>query len=453
MIVPQNRLLFWTGMIIIPFSVLAALLPEQIWTSLLSAGALLATVLIDAYFSPKGLAGITVDFSQVYRLSRCREGAISFIAENKNPNKRNLRIGLAFPAELPVNNEELTIPIPGNGRYMFEWRCAPVKRGSYAFENYYLEGTSPLGFWAVRRSVPCNFRINVYPDLLTESKNLAALFLSRGNYGIHPRRQVGQGREFEKLREYVHGDSYDHIHWKATAKRGQPVTKIFQIERTQEVYIIIDASRLSARNPGDHGSTDMNNAESANPVTIMERFVTGALVLASAAQRQGDLFGLLTFSSGIRNFLRPKNGVTHYNNCREALYTVHPDIVNPDFGELFSFIGMRLRKRALLIFLTSLDDPALSESFVKGIEMISGKHLIMVNMLRPAGVAPLFSDPDVSSVDDIYRALGGHLIWNDLTETGKTLERRGALFSLLDNEKMCVQMVSQYMDIKQRQLL
>jgi len=453
MIVPRNRLLLWTGMALIPFSVLAALLPETLWLALLSTAILLTFVLLDAAFSSRGLEGLTLEFSEVYRLSRGRAGKISFIAGNRSASKRELKTGLALPPELPADNDELSFSLKPGSRVMFEWTLSPLKRGSYAFDNYYVEGVSPLGFWAVRRSVPCNFRINVYPDILTERKQLAALFLSRGNYGIHARRQVGQGREFEKLREYVHGDSYDHIHWKATAKRGLPVTKVFQIEKTQEVYIIIDASRLSARNPGGLVSAAKKKNDNGYPVTIMERFVTGALVLASAAQRQGDLFGLLTFNSGIRSFLRPKNGISHYNNCRDALFTVHPDIVNPDFGELFSFIGTRIRKRALLIFLTSLDDPALAESFVKGIEMISGKHLIMVNMLRPAGVAQLFSDNDISTIDDIYRALGGHLMWHDLAETGKKLERRGARFSLLDNEKMCAQMVSQYMEAKQRQLL
>src|SRR5204863_1117351 len=89
--------------------------------------------------------------------------------------------------------------------------------------------------------------IRVYPNLLNERKNLAALFLHRGSFGMHAQRQIGKGRDFEKLREYIPGDSYDEVHWKATAKRGRPVTKIFQIERTQEVYVIIDASRLSAR--------------------------------------------------------------------------------------------------------------------------------------------------------------------------------------------------------------
>ena len=95
--------------------------------------------------------------------------------------------------------------------------------------------------------MPAQSEIRVYPNLFTERRNLAALFLHRGAFGLHAQRQVGKGREFEKLREYMPGDSFDEIHWKATAKRGRPITKVFQIERTQEVYVVIDASRLSAR--------------------------------------------------------------------------------------------------------------------------------------------------------------------------------------------------------------
>src|SRR5207249_6090507 len=91
------------------------------------------------------------------------------------------------------------------------------------------------------------------PNLFSERKQLVALFLNRGTFGLHAQRQIGKGRDFEKLREYIPGDSFDEIHWKASAKRGRPVTKVFQIERTQEVYVIIDASRLSARSVESRG--------------------------------------------------------------------------------------------------------------------------------------------------------------------------------------------------------
>ncbi|HEY1490452.1 MAG TPA: hypothetical protein VGF90_05375, partial [Verrucomicrobiae bacterium] len=137
--------------------------------------------------------------------------------------------------------------------------------------------------------------------------------------------------------------------------------KVFQIEKTQEVYVILDTSRLTARKP---------EKDATAGTSVLERFITAALVLGMAAEQQGDLFGLLTFGDKVEKFLRAKNGQAHYNACRDALYTLQPRIVTPDFDELCAFIRLRMRRRALLVFLTALDDPALSESFVRNIELI-----------------------------------------------------------------------------------
>jgi len=176
-------------------------------------------------------------------------------------------------------------------------------------------------------------------------------------------------------------------------------------------------------------------------------------VLGLAAEQQGDLFGLLTFSDKVEKFVRAKNGHAHYSACRDALYTLQPKIVTPDFDELCAFIRLRLRRRALLVFLTALDDPALAESFVRNIELIRRQHIVLVNMVQPPGVNPLFDSPNVAEVDDLYRHLGGHLQWQKLRELQKVLQRRGVRFSLLDNERLSAEIVAQYMDVKQRQLL
>ena len=112
--------------------------------------------------------------------------------------------------------------------------------------------------------MPVQSEIRVYPNLLSERKSLAALFLNRGAFGVHAQRQVGKGRDFEKFREYVPGDDYDEIHWKATARRGKPITKVFQIEKTQEVYVIVDASRLSARKSGSRSKFKVAVPETLN---------------------------------------------------------------------------------------------------------------------------------------------------------------------------------------------
>jgi uncharacterized protein (DUF58 family) len=155
----------------------------------------------------------------------------------------------------------------------------------------------------------------------------------------------------------------------------------------------------------------------------------------------------------VQNFLRAKSGKAHYGACRDAIYSLQPQIVSPDFDELCSFLRVRLRRRALLFFLTALDDPVVAESFLHNMELLSRQHLVVVAMMNPPGARALFSNAEVHSVQDIYGRLSGHLLWHNLRELQTRLQHRGAHFSLLDNERMSAQLVGQYLSLKQRQML
>jgi uncharacterized protein (DUF58 family) len=464
MIVPRNRLIFWVAVIGLPFATLGALAPATLPVAVALMAILFVLAVLDAVLAYGGLDGIRAQLPEVVRLSKDRAGVIELRVNNARQKQKLVRLGLAFPNEIESPQEDLVVSLPAGAQWSrLPWPCTPRRRGNYRLERAYLEGASPLGFWAVREAAAVECELRVYPNLLKERRNLAALFLNRGTFGLHAQRQVGKGRDFEKLREYIPGDSYDEVHWKATAKRGHPVTKIFQIERTQEVYVIVDASRLSAR-AVEGRESNVEGKKSPPPAepstldlrpstTILERFITSALILGLAAEHQGDLFGLLTFTNQVETFVRAKNGQAHYDACRDALYTLHAQIVTPDFDELATFIRLRLRRRALLIFLTALDDPVLAESFTRSMDLLARQHLVLVNMMKPAGADPLFTDSSVATTDDLYRSLGGHLQWHSLRELEKVLQRRGVRFSLLDNERMSTQLVSQYVGVKQRQLL
>lgn len=461
MIVPRSRLLIWVALIVLPFATIAGVAPASAPIALAVIALFFVIVLFDAVLSYGALDKITVELPKVVRLSKDRAGKIEVQIKNEHAQQRELRLALALPVQLHSPQEDLVALLPEKTPLSrLSWPCTPLKRGNYILDKCHLESPSAFGFWSIRGGTKVSSEIRVYPDLLSERKNVATLFLNRGTLGAHAQRQVGKGRDFEKLREYIPGDSYDEIHWKATAKRGKPVTKIFQIERTQEIYVIIDASRLSAREvPGDTSRAKGEKIPTADidqppPVTsILERFVTAGLVLGLAAEQQNDLFGLITFTDKVQNFVRAKNGKAHFAACRDALYTLQPQIVTPDYDELSTFIRLRLRRRALLVFLTSLDDPALAESFVRNMDLVCRQHLILVNMMQPSGAKPVFSDPHVSSLDDVYQQLGGHVLWNNLRELEKILQHRGVRFSLVDNEKLSAQLVTQYLSVNRRQLI
>ena len=455
MIVPRTKLLFWTAAVILPFALLAGLERNALAIAMAAMTGFAVLILIDAFNAPKCLAGISVSLPALIRMSKDREGKIELRIHNPRQTANILRVALGLPAEIQADQPEMTVNTPAGTEWSrFSWSCVPRRRGQFKPSAIHLECGSPLGFWGCRKKLAAESEIRVYPNLMRDRKDLSALFLRRGQTGVHAQRQLGRGRDFEKLREYVPGDSYDEIHWKATAKRGQPVTKLFQIERTQEVYVVIDSSRLSARRtPMEVGAKGSTGTASDEGNTTLERFVTAALVLGLAAEQQGDLFGLATFSDRVDKFVRAHSGKGHYNTCREALYALQPGIVTPDFDEIFTFLRLRLRRRALILFLTALDDPVLAENFIKAVELIRREHVVMVNMLQPPGVMPLFKNENLQSVDDLYDQLGGHLTWNKLREVEKVLQRKGVRFSMLSDERLSTQLVSEYLQVKQRQLL
>ena len=151
--------------------------------------------------------------------------------------------------------------------------------------------------------------------------------------------------------------------------------------------------------------------------------------------------------------MRARNGKAHYHACRDAIYALEPRSVTPDYDELASFIRLRLRRRALLLVLTSLDDPVLAESFVRNMDLLCRQHLVLVNMIKPRHADPLFSHSDVQTHDDLYDELRGHLQWHNLRELQKVLQRRGVDFSLLQNEQLSADLVTQYLNVKRRQLI
>ena len=448
MITPRGNLLWWTGGWLIPLAVAAAVAPASaplVWSL---AGVAMILPLFDLLWADAKLRGLSIEHPEIARMTKDQSGSIEVHIVNKSAKARRVRLAMAVPKAVGCEAFDMDVALPdGSARSSVSFECSPTRRGSFRAGPCYLGAASPLGFWLKHRSWPASVEVRVYPNLAPERKRMASMFLNRGPFGMHARRQIGIGREFEQLRDYIPGDSYDQIHWKATAKRRRPATKVFQMERTQEVYVVVDSSRLSARlwPESEQGRRRVRHqyreGHFGRPRAGHSRPVAGRPVRRYELQRP-------------RRQVRPgpqRQGALRA--CRDALYALQPRPVAPDFAELFSFIRTRMRRRALLMFLTSLDDPIVAEQFAEGVSLISRQHLVLVNMIRPPDARPLFEAPDVGKVEDIHRRLGGHLRFARLEEIAKVLKRRAVGMSLLENERLCPQVVAQYVNVKRRQML
>lgn len=464
--VPNIRLLLAALFVVVPATTLAVFDGGLLrGAALLALLGVLAVAVLDLLISRKKLSRLECKVPDLLRCTKGRTLAVPLEFINRGNALNRLRYGLSLSRFFRCEGE-----VVGRiNRFQkekiksVEYPLTALKRGQHFLESVHVETPSALGFWLIRRRYEIDSEVRVYPDLTVERKRLSSLFLMRGNEGAHALRQVGKGREFEQLREYQHGDDYIDVDWKATARRGVPVTRTYQIERTQEVYVIVDHSRLSGREirvpmesemEGDWLHTEEAAGGEFLVTSQLEKFLHCSLVLSSVAEKQGDLFGFISFADQVDRFIRSRNGRGHYNIIRDALYTLEPKPVAPDFEQLMISLRQRLTRRALLVMLVDLSDPLTAEQFYEALPLVSRQHLILVNMVRPENAHPLFSTKtSPETVDEIYDSMGGHFQWQELRETGKMLSNLGVELAVPDHEELCAEAVTQYLNVKKRQLL
>jgi uncharacterized protein (DUF58 family) len=352
----------------------------------------------------------------------------------ENGSRRRMAVLIAATLPEGVSGETMVGPqMLEPGASLVEYPCIPIGRGDHALEALHLEVVSPVGLWAARADHHPKFTFRVYPNL--RDRATAALFLKTANAGLRMRRQVGKGREFDNLRHYLPGDSYEDIHWKATARRGSPVVKLYRVEHAQEVYAVIDSSRLSAREG------------------ILESYVNAALHLALVAERQGDRFGLVTFSDRTHRFLRAHSGIEHFRLCRETIYNLRAERVSPDFRDVFTSLQLNLRRRSLLVFFTSLDDALLAETFEREVPLLARRHLVVVNVTRTSAMRQLFTGAAPDDIDSVYEGLAGQMLSNRMRTLALALGNRGVRLRVVDPERIKLEVTSDYLEIKRRQAL
>ncbi len=431
MLIPSRRLLWIAAVVLLPLLAVAGFSPLLAGPCGAIALLCVAVAAVDAWLGERRVRQLFAATPDSLRMTMDVPGVLPVTLRNDSAGPRKVRVALDAVEGVESSKPVFELVLaPGSS--LLSWSCTGHARGDHVLRQIHIETASPLALWDVRAAcaVDCTFR--VYPNM--RDRATASLFLRTPLMGVRRYRQVGKGREFEQLRQYLSGDSFEDIHWKATAKRGSPTVKLYRVEHAQEVYAIIDSSRLSAREG------------------ILENYVNAALHLALVAERQGDRFGLVTFSNRMHRFLRARNGMDHFRLCRETIYNLRADRVSPDFRECMTSLQVNLRRRALLVFFTSLDDALLAEEFEHDVALLARRHVVLVNVTQTAAMTPLFTAAP-EDLDSAYEDLAGQLLWNRMRTLKIALQNRGVRFSVVDPGRIKSEVTEQYLDIKRRQLL
>ncbi|HEY2390368.1 MAG TPA: DUF58 domain-containing protein [Candidatus Angelobacter sp.] len=343
------------------------------------------------------------------------------------------------PRSMMAEPPTLEINARANDSSAASYTVRPLERGDVTLGAVYLRYQSGSHFAERWARAELKQIVRVFPDI--EDAKRQNIYLSRARQIELERRlirQRGVGREFESLREYQPGDEFRNICWTATARRGKHVTKLFQVERSQAVWIVMDAGRLLRARVGELSKLDLS--------------VNAALSLAQIALYSGDRTGLLVYGRNIQQRVGLGRGLGHMRAIMESLASVREEVAEADHLRAASVLMQLQKQRALIIWITDLADTSMTPEVIESASRILSKHLLLFTVIAQTDLNELAARTP-ENVDDMYEiAAAQEMVHRRETLIGK-VRNKGAMALEIAPSKLTATLVNQYLEVKERNLI
>jgi uncharacterized protein (DUF58 family) len=329
------------------------------------------------------------------------------------------------------------------------YEVRPLRRGDFAFGDLHARWAGPLRLVVKQARFPAGEPVKVYPNLHEIRKyDLLARRDQLTEMGIKNVRLRGEGTEFESLRDYTPDDPYRVINWKATARRGKPISTEYEPERSQRVVMMLDVGRMM-RSP--IRAEDSDSGESWNMAKV-DFVINSVLLFSYVATLKGDQVGLLVFADQPIQFIPPGAGRTHFQKLLEAMYALESQPVEADYARALNYISLQQKKRTLVVLFTDLSGSRAADALLQQVPRLAPRHLPMVVTIRdPALDQEARQIPDQS--DAVYRRAVAEQMMDDRRLLLENLSRRGVLTLDVAAERLTMEVVNRYLEIKARVLV
>ena len=272
---------------------------------------------------------------------------------------------------------------------------------------------------------------------------------STGGAGVHRQRRIGDGSEFDQLRDYLPGDDHRDVDWKATARHGRPITTTRRAERRRDVVLAIDCGRMMGLGTGAPGRADAGLLGSSGGAgTRLDAAVQTALLLAHVAREQGDRVGLATFADRVHTWAPPAAGPAARHRLAADLAAAEARPAYSDFAALVATLRRRRSHRSLVLLFTDLEDPQLAADLASALPPLARRHAVVVISLRDAALDDL-ADGRVGSSGAAV-ALAARRLVRERDAHLADLRRRGVTVVHPEPGRLAVAAIDAYLAGKQR---
>ncbi len=434
----NNRLFWAVGLIVSIFIITFVLsggyfIPKILFFVLL---AVLLTELILLFRVKRGLAGRRIMSD---KLSNGDENEISIYLENFYTFNASLRVFDEIPHQFQLRNLEFHLRLAAGDNQVVKYHLRPVKRGEYSFGAINVLVSTPLKFLSRRFRFSENKRVPVYPSFIQMRKyELMAISHRLTDTGIKKIRRIGHNQEFELIKEYVAGDDFRTVNWKATARKSRLMINQYQDERSQQVYSLIDKGRVMQM--PFHG------------MSLLDYAINATLVISNIAIKKSDKAGLITFQDRIGNMLPAGRLNNQMATIQEVLYNQKTAYLETDFSVLYNRIRRSISQRSLLLLFTNFESIHGLHRQLPYLINLARTHLLVVIFFENTELTKVIEEPAENLKEVYYKAIAERFSYEKKLIV-KELQKHGIQSILTAPEKLTINTINKYLELKARNLI
>jgi uncharacterized protein (DUF58 family) len=434
-----NKIFFQSIGIIITLFIIAFIFPVIIALPKLLSLGMFTLLIVDLLLLFSVRKGVIGERTSADRLSNGDDNLIQASLENFYRFPVRLSVIDEIPFQFQKRDHQYDIRVESRAIKKINYKLRPVKRGEYSFGALNAYASSPLGFLSRRFRFSIDKMVPVYPSYIQMRKyELMAISNKLTETGIKKIRRIGHNLEFELIKEYVPGDDYRTINWKATARRQHLMVNHYQDERSQQVYCLIDKGRVMQM--------------PFNGMSLLDYAINASLVISNIAIKKSDKAGLITFQDKIGTTLPASKRNKQMMQIMEVLYNQKTAYRESDFSVLYSHVRRKITQRSLLLLFTNFESIYGLHRQLAYIKSLSRQHLVVVIFFENTEVTKLI-DQQATDLREVYYKAVAEKFNFEKKLIVKELNKNGVQALLTSPEKLTVNTINKYLELKARGMI
>ncbi len=358
-----------------------------------------------------------------------------------NISNQNLSLEIIdeLPEQLQKRDFRIIIQLNSKKDETISYEVRPLQRGEYLFGALNIYLSSEIGLIQRRTQFTEPTAVPVYPSIIQMKQlELKAFDQVTNQKGIKKIRRLGHSYEFEQIKSYVRGDDYRSINWKASSRRGTLMVNAYQDERAQQVYCVLDKSRVM-KMPFDG-------------LSLMDYAINTSLVISNIVLQKDDRAGLLSFSDVMGTAIKAERKANQLNKIMAALYREKERSGEANYELLYYASRKLIKGRSLLLLFTNFESKYALERVLPVLRRINTLHLLVVVFFDNSEIRK-FSEKEVGDTEEIYMQTIAQNYLAEKTAMVQQLKQFGIQTILTRPEELAVNAINKYLELKARGLI